>query len=111
MPPAAAAAATAAALPQEPPETPAETSPPVPPAPTATGAAGAPPGELTKVPGITPVYALLLRQAGITDLTALAGSRPAQVVEVASPAGVTPIDLATAERWVETARLLTSPGA
>jgi predicted flap endonuclease-1-like 5' DNA nuclease len=75
-------------------------------APASAAAVGAPSGELTQVPGITPVYALLLRQAGITDLASLAAAAPANVVEVASPPGVTPIEASTAERWIETAGLL-----
>jgi hypothetical protein len=64
------------------------------------------PAELTRVAGITPVYALLLRQAGIDDLHALAEADPVRVAQVASAPGVIAVSLATAESWVRSARSL-----
>jgi predicted flap endonuclease-1-like 5' DNA nuclease len=87
---------------------PAPEAPPPAPEPPAPAPEPPPPAraELTSVPGITPVYALLLRQAGIDDLAALADASPARVAEVASAPGVIPVNEAAAAAWIEAARAL-----
>ena len=62
--------------------------------------------SLEHVPGVTPIYAALLREGGIVDVATLGAADPARVVEAVSAPGVLPITRATAESWVrEAARL------
>jgi predicted flap endonuclease-1-like 5' DNA nuclease len=60
--------------------------------------------ELRRVPGITPIYAELLREAGIESLAQLAKLSPQRLLEVASAPGVLAIDLETASRWLRAAQ-------
>lgn len=75
-------------------------------APPSAPAAGDADEGLRAVPGISPIYALLLREAGIHDVPTLANTPPERVAEIVSVAGVVPVDLETARRWVQTARRL-----
>ena len=61
---------------------------------------------LGDVPGISPVYAQLLRAGGILDLEALAAAEPSAVAAIVSVPGVTSVDAVVAELWVRHAREL-----
>lgn len=76
---------------------------------TASGASSPEPSlsELRRVPGITPIYAELLRSEGIESLSDFAALSPQRLLEIASAPGVLPIDLETAGRWLRSARELT----
>lgn len=75
---------------------------PPPPAPRA--AEDADPLDLRRIPGITPVYAHLLRAGGIDSLAALAERTPDEIVDCLAVPDVIGIDRATAELWVAMAR-------
>ena len=65
-------------------------------------AADVPPqhADLEQVQGITPIYAALLREGGVSGLAQLAAAEPAALVKLVAAPGVLPITRATAEAWV-----------
>jgi predicted flap endonuclease-1-like 5' DNA nuclease len=65
--------------------------------------------DLTAVPGLSPIYAQLLRGAGIGGLADLAAASPDDVAAAASAPGVLPIDTATAGQWIQAARQRLEP--
>ena len=80
----------------------------------ATGPAGAEgigaTSDLRRVPGITPIYAQVLFDAGFTTVGDLAHADPDQVAAAVSVPGVLSIDADTAGQWVRNAQALVAPG-
>lgn len=72
---------------------------------------GGPVGSgLRRVPGITPIYAHLLQEAGVGTVEALTALSPERVLEIVTAPGVMPISLDAASQWIRDARAL-APGA
>ncbi len=61
---------------------------------------------LEDIPGITPIYAQLLREAGLPAPEDLAAATPDHIAELLSVPGVRPLDRRAAARWIEGARQL-----
>jgi predicted flap endonuclease-1-like 5' DNA nuclease/cytoskeletal protein CcmA (bactofilin family) len=62
--------------------------------------------NLQRIPGISPVYAYLLREAGVADLQALISASPEQIAEITSVPGVMPVSAETAGQWIRAGREL-----
>ncbi|MCC7019273.1 MAG: DUF4332 domain-containing protein [Ardenticatenales bacterium] len=73
-------------------------------APLPMDAGPAPALDLRRIPGISPIYAHVLRAAGVTSLVELAERDPDDIVASLAVPGVLGIDRATAELWVAMAR-------
>lgn len=58
---------------------------------------------LRRIPGVTPIYAQLLVDAGVTSLEDVARAAPDVLAAAASVPGVVTVDPATAARWIELA--------
>lgn len=63
---------------------------------------------LRQVPGITPIYAQLLVDAGVDGLDALARSSPEHLAAAASVPGVVTVDPASVARWIDHAKRLSN---
>lgn len=74
------------------------------PAPLPGDADPSPALDLRRIPGISPIYAHVLRAAGVTSLVELAERDPDDIVASLAVPGVLGIDRATAELWVSMAR-------
>lgn len=62
--------------------------------------------HVREVPGISPIYAMLLAQAGLGTAGELAAADPARVSEAVAVPGVVAVDASTVARWIGAARLL-----
>ncbi len=62
--------------------------------------------DLLRVPGVTPIYGHLLREAGIRTLSDLADADPATIAEAISVPGVLPVGRDAAEDWIRYAQEL-----
>lgn len=60
--------------------------------------------DLRRIPGISPIYAHLLRTAGILSLDELAGATPSAIVAALEAPSVLPVDHDTAALWIAMAR-------
>ncbi|MEO8082437.1 MAG: DUF4332 domain-containing protein [Ardenticatenales bacterium] len=60
--------------------------------------------DLRRIPGISPIYAHLLRAAGVHTLNELAERSPGEIVTALEAPSVLPIDPETAMLWIDMAR-------
>ncbi len=66
--------------------------------------------QLLGIPGVTPIYAELLRQAGFDTVQAVASADPSMLAAAVSLTGVQPVSLAVAQEWVRQAQNLSAEG-
>ncbi len=66
--------------------------------------------DVRDVPGVSPIYGMLLAQAGIGTVGELARADPAQVTAAITVPGVVAVDEATVTTWIEAARQMAEGG-
>jgi predicted flap endonuclease-1-like 5' DNA nuclease len=62
--------------------------------------------DVREVPGLSPIYAFLLRSAGLKTVDDLASATPDAVVSALSAPGVQPVKPETAADWISAARAM-----